>query len=387
MSSIVHKVKDAITPNKASAPEGSHGPHASRVGNAADPRIDSDRDGRAAHTTTTGAHDGTYTSGDNYTYGGNTSSGLTGSHTTGTGPVHNSNAANKLDPRTNTGTGTGLTGNTHTTGTSGLNNHSTTHGTAPVHNSNAANKLDPRVPTDTSTGLTGNTHTTGTSGLNSHSTTHGTGPVHNSNTMNKLDPRTGSSNTTGTTGLTSNAHTTGTSGLNSHSTAHGTTGYNASGPGPASRTAGPHSSNIANKVDPMTDSDLSNTRNSNVNTTTGTSGLAHGAHGTGFNNSGPGPAPNTAGPHKSDMLNSIDPKVDSDMDGSKTLGRDKTYSRQTNTDGMMHRDPTDAAQVPPSVLQKHVGPPNAAYNGHTRREGHHGFKFGTGDVQCRTSNT
>jgi hypothetical protein len=36
-----------------------------------------------------------------------------------------------------------------------------------------------------------------------------------------------------------------------------------------------------------------------------------------------GPAPNTAGPHKSDLLNKLDPRVDSDLDGSKTIGGKK----------------------------------------------------------------
>ncbi|KAI0472759.1 hypothetical protein GGR56DRAFT_651748 [Xylariaceae sp. FL0804] len=38
-----------------------------------------------------------------------------------------------------------------------------------------------------------------------------------------------------------------------------------------------------------------------------------------------------------------------------------------------HRDPTDATQVPPSVMQKHVGGPAVAHNdaghGHDRRHG------------------
>jgi hypothetical protein len=39
---------------------------------------------------------------------------------------------------------------------------------------------------------------------------------------------------------------------------------------------------------------------------------------------GPGPAPNTAGVHKSDMMNKLDPRVDSDLDGSKTYAGNKT---------------------------------------------------------------
>jgi hypothetical protein len=39
-----------------------------------------------------------------------------------------------------------------------------------------------------------------------------------------------------------------------------------------------------------------------------------------------GPAPNTAGPHKSDLMNKLDPRVDSNLDGSKTFGENKTLS-------------------------------------------------------------
>ena len=61
----------------------------------------------------------------------------------------------------------------------------------------------------------------------------------------------------------------------------------------------------------------------------GSSGMTgtHGTHNTahGLHSSGPGPAHNTAGPHSSDMANKLDPRVDSDLDGSKTLGQNKTY--------------------------------------------------------------
>ena len=208
MSSIINKVKDAVHSKKDSShdePEGTHGPHGSRVANAADPRIDSDRDGRAdphTHGGLTGTHGTTGTSGVTGSHG---SSGLTGTHGThGTTGTHGSS---------------GLTGNNYNTSTN-----------ACPHDSNVANKLDPRVDSDRDgRGAYGTTGTHGSSGLTG---SHGT---------------------------------------------HGTTG------------------------------------------THGNAGLT-GAH------TGPGPAPNTAGPHKSDALNKIDPRVDSDRDGSKTLGQDKTYS-------------------------------------------------------------
>ncbi|KAJ2955634.1 hypothetical protein NQ176_g11389 [Zarea fungicola] len=62
------------------------------------------------------------------------------------------------------------------------------------------------------------------------------------------------------------------------------------------------------------------------------------------------------------MLNKVDPRVDSDLDGSKTVGGNKTLGK----------DPTDAAQVPPSVMQKHIGPPTIAHDDATHdRERRH----------------
>jgi hypothetical protein len=110
------------------------------------------------------------------------------------------------------------------------------------------------------------------------------------------------------------------------------------------RHLGPHSSRAANTLDPRVDSDLDNrgatgthgmtgshgvtgsygstgTHGTNLGSATGTHTGAHtgahtgthmGSHGT-TTSVGTGPAPNTAGPHKSDMLNKMDPRVDSDM--------------------------------------------------------------------------
>jgi hypothetical protein len=63
--------------------------------------------------------------------------------------------------------------------------------------------------------------------------------------------------------------------------------------------------------------------------TTGTTGSSVGGAGGGLGSStrATGQAPNTAGPHKSDMMNKMDPRVDSDLDGSKTFGGDKTFSQ------------------------------------------------------------
>ncbi|KIV79768.1 hypothetical protein PV11_07312 [Exophiala sideris] len=37
-----------------------------------------------------------------------------------------------------------------------------------------------------------------------------------------------------------------------------------------------------------------------------------------------GPARNTAGPHRSNVANKLDPRVDSDLDGSRTIGQNAT---------------------------------------------------------------
>ncbi|KAK4184292.1 hypothetical protein QBC35DRAFT_506274 [Podospora australis] len=76
-------------------------------------------------------------------------------------------------------------------------------------------------------------------------------------------------------------------------------------------TYGPHSSRAANALDPRVDSD----RDRGYNTTgmTGPSSSTRHTGGVGgvANSHLPGPAPNTAGPHRSDLLNKLDPAVDS----------------------------------------------------------------------------
>lgn len=68
-----------------------------------------------------------------------------------------------------------------------------------------------------------------------------------------------------------------------------------------STTAGPHDSNVANKLDPRVDSDLDGSRNAGVRRD---GNMGH----------------NTAGPHQSNVANKMDPRVDSDLDGSRNAG-------------------------------------------------------------------
>ncbi|KAB5572594.1 hypothetical protein GE09DRAFT_677945 [Coniochaeta sp. 2T2.1] len=428
MSSIVNKVKEALHSDKSDtthsstthntsttgthttgthhtsgAPEGSHGPHSSRVANAGDPRVDSDRDGAhpgAQHSAGGLGGHGSSTGG--YTRGTGIGLGSSGTREGEHGP-HGNRAANALDPRVdsdrdgshnqNYGSSTGgftqgtgpthgshNTGLGHTAGAAGpLGGHSSgaREGEHGPHSSRAANALDPRVDSDrdgsrnAGAAYGGNTHSTGnTFGSSTHT---GTG-----NTF-------GSSAHTGT-GHTGTGHT-GTSGF--------TTGSNT---GAREGEHGPHSSRAANALDPRVDSDRDGSRNAGAaygsnqfgttghNTTssglghtggtqfgttghnTTSSGLGHtGGNQLGTGHSGPGPAPNTAGPHQSDMVNKLDPRVDSDLDGSKTVGGNKTYQSGTHAQSLGHKDPTDAAQVPPSVLARHIGEPEIAHDDH-----HHG---------------
>jgi hypothetical protein len=262
MASTIDKVKHVLhldhdkstthshtTGTHTGTAEGVAGPHSSRAANAADPRIDSDLDGSrnaGAHTTHTTHHTGAGTGLVGSTGQTSHNGGLTGNHT---------------------GT-TGITGTHTTTG------NSTTAG---PHSSNLANKLDPRVDSD----LDGSRNLGASS---NHGTTGGayTG-THTGNTLG---------NHTGTTG-----------GISS------------------STNAGPHNSNLANKVDPLVDSDLDGRGNRHGASHTGVFG-ASGSHAT----AGSGTAQNTAGPHDSDLANKLDPRVDADRDGSKTYGGNKTYA-------------------------------------------------------------
>lgn len=457
MSGIIHKVKDALSGGHDTAHDstthntssthragatgttGYHdtaGVHRSDVGNKVDPRVDSDRDGHSGLT-------------------GKGTTGGYGSHTT-SGP-HSSDAANKLDPRVDSdrdesrGIGGGYSG-AGTLGGAGTHN---THTTAGPHRSDAGNKLDPRVDSDRdgrSAFSSGAGPLGGTTGIHSvndtygrhdtHPNTHNTNPIvlnsgsgvgglgsshhttagpHSSDAANKIDPRIDSDRDGrgvghGTTGAglgSTHGATTGNGLGHSHHTTAGS----------HHTTSGPHSSDAANKADPRVDSDRDGRGLSHGTNAYGPTGHALGgshhnapgidsghdgrgsnaygdsvgindrrahnqvghmetihtkgssaAHGGTSHRADPrfdattgstthhsasdvGPAPNTAGPHKSDLLNKLDPRVDSNLDGSKTAGGNKTFDTtgSTRTSGHQFRDTSDASQVPPSQFQKEYG--------------------------------
>lgn len=184
MSGIVNKIKEAVhSDNKAThgAPEGTHGPHNSRIANAMDPRVDSDRDGSRKVGPNTGRTAG------HGEFGSNFGSGNTGTATSeGLHGPHSSRVANAMDPRVdsdrdgsrNMGAAGGFssTGNNYGSGpSSGVTGMTGTHGdpagTHGPHGSRLSNIADPRVDSDRD----------GRGAI-------GTGP-HNSDMLNKADPR------------------------------------------------------------------------------------------------------------------------------------------------------------------------------------------------------
>jgi hypothetical protein len=192
MSGIVNKVKDALHgdhgdahkhKNNNNVPEGTYGPHSSRVGNTVDPRVDSDLD-NTGRTGRVAGH-GEYGSGSNYN--SNLGSGVPSSGTMGSGPMgtghgatgttglagaNNAYESSSHAPAHHHQAGTGVTGVTGT--------HGAPAGTHGPHSSRVANVADPRVDSDRD----------GRAAL-------GTGPgpapntagPHNNDMMNKVDPR------------------------------------------------------------------------------------------------------------------------------------------------------------------------------------------------------
>jgi hypothetical protein len=264
----------------------------------------------------------------------NTSSTTTNTHhhtqgTTGNYPV-GAGAPISSGPTAGTTTGAGY-GNQST----GLNSTGNGYGStnAGPHDSNIANKLDPRVDSDRdgshNLGGTGAGAGYGNQSTGMGSTGNGYGSTnagpHDSNIANKLDPRVDSdrdgsrnmgASSYGPGGIANESNTTGNytpagvgSGNGYGSSNTGALGNQQSGY-PQTTTAGPHSSNLANKLDPRVDSDNDGSRNA---------GMAQTGQGATYNAS-TGPASQTAGHHGSNLLNKLDPRVDSDASNNQVHG-------------------------------------------------------------------
>lgn len=242
--------------------------------------------------------------------------------------------------------------------TTGITSGTNTNTIAGPHTSSIGNKADPRVDSDldnsrrvAESGLAGGNHgvghsehTSGTGlssnqapGYNTGTSSSTTAGPHSSNLENKIDPRVDSDNSRGV-GAAANTHGAGYPNTSSSS------------------TAGPHSSSLGNQADPRVDSDLSRSQ-------------AIGNHGTTHTGTAPRSFPlgsgtsssTTAGPHSSNLENKIDPRVDSDRDGSRAVGgqgssahpmMDRSYPIQTgygnsstNTGSSGHNVGRDAAAL------------------------------------------
>lgn len=384
MSSVDNKVKDAMRQDKE---EGRHAHTAVH----AQPRTDATTHGAGVG----GRDDKSYMTSDNYSFGSdNRGADAPASKTDG---PHESSLANKLDPRVdsdrdhskNLGANPRGTATTGDPASASSSHKPTTHGTVPAyattgaagtasrrdgpHTSDVANKADPRVDSDRDGSRNmganpqGTSTTTGyghdTVGLASgataghHHDTRYSGDIteanrgqdknapradgpHSSDLANKLDPRV-DSDRDHSKNMGANPQGSATTGNNTAS--HGVTGATGTlgtgSKGAPEGTHGPHSSRVANAADPRVDSDRDGSHNAGAahsrthtgahagthqDAHSGTSG-AHKAAVAGTHTTGP--APSTAGPHKSDLLNKLDPRVDSDLDGSKTIGGDKTHAR------------------------------------------------------------
>ncbi|KAK0611274.1 hypothetical protein B0T14DRAFT_530071 [Immersiella caudata] len=224
---------------------------------------------------------------------------------------HKHDILNKLDPRVDS------TQDRRPAATmqnpTAVGNNNIPAGTYGPHNSRIANALDPRVDSD----------------LDGRAQRGGGMPGSNSNTGVGVG---------GGMGMTSAA-------------AAGSAGYGAGNAnihraGAPEGTYGPHSSRMANALDPRVDSD----RDGRGSMGTASSGYPHdgmvqnqgnygsggaygqpvggagqhGGYGVGAMSGGalPGPAPNTAGPHKSDLMNKLDPRVDSKIGGGVGAGKE-----------------------------------------------------------------
>ncbi|OJD22267.1 hypothetical protein ACJ73_06390 [Blastomyces percursus] len=366
MSNIVHKVKDAVTGHPHHKSDNTHSTTGVGQGNHGTPST--------TQGTTHNTHRGT---------------------TSSTQPPHSSKVANKLDPRVDSQATTGAGYGAH--GAHGTH-AGMTSGTQPPHSSTTANKLDPRVDTQSA-------------GLSNHSTR----PPHSSTTANKLDPRVtedhynpglSTSGGTGRSGHTALPHETGHtstaeqssklggyghmghgalggagSGLGAGTTHHAT-GHHISEPGLMQANPLPSSTKGSGGVG------VGGVRGSSSALGSGTGHPTAGRHGSNAMPSsvGSGTTSRTAGPHDSDVANKLDPRVDSDLDGSRTVGGGATHNSRTGN--FDNKDPMDAAQVPPSVMSKHVGAPEVTHNDpkhdHTRRHsakpGDSLRKYGSGTV-------
>lgn len=126
-------------------------------------------------------------------------------------------------------------------------------------------------------------------------------------------------------------------------------------------TSGPHSSNLENKMDPRVDSDRDGSRNMGAATGHG-AGYGSGTTGSGYGSgtTGSGYGTSGAGPHSSNLGNKTDPRVDSD--GSRGYGTGATGTGTgtgtgygDSTTGTTHKKPGLMDKLNPMKDSDHDG--------------------------------
>lgn len=233
--------------------------------------------------------------------------GVTYGQSTASGPApttaghHKHDVLNKVDPRVDS---------THDN--QPMAQHNVPEGTYGPHKSRIANALDPRVDSDL------DSRHAQDGGMGSQAAYAQTGHPHSRHHNAGGMGAGGGMMGTGTMGAgygaghsTYGAHTVGTTGP----------GYGGGigGAGAPEGTYGPHTSRVGNAADPRVDSDLDHRRAAGHHHHQG--GMMGGGGvnqptaaqmaGTGVGAGGPMTAAHTLGPHKSDLMNKLDPRVDS----------------------------------------------------------------------------
>lgn len=277
------------------------GPHSSGVANRVDPRVDSDRDNRGDPTSRVGGYGGQDNYGSSTRGPGHQSGAQTGYG--GQDTYGSSTGGQGLGSSTTTGAGYGgqenyqqqAPGHDSTT-TSGAGYGSSTTSTGP-HNSSMMNKMDPRVDSDRDN--RGNP-TSRVGGYGDQDTKfgehqpggvahHANSPYGNDATMSRQQHHTGAAPNYGQGdgvpgGL--QGQNVGEYGSGMHGTGHQQGGDYSSG-----------------------------------------TGAGYGQQGSGrdeYSSAGTGKSTN-AGPHNSNLMNKLDPRVDSDQSGGKTYGGNATH--------------------------------------------------------------
>ncbi|KAF7864241.1 uncharacterized protein EAF02_010209 [Botrytis sinoallii] len=299
--------------------EGSHGIHNSAALNAADPRVDSDLDGnRLPNKTSSG-------------YGTQDAYGTT---TTGSSGHHLGRDAAAIGTAGAVGEGIHNHNNQHSQG--GL------RGTTGPHTTATANLLDPHL---------------GGSGVRTEDahTHHGHGP------KSGLVEGGGAEEADGVHGSKGTSAAAGVIPVGAYEAGHG-----------HNTTAGPHTSNLANKADPRVDSDLSKQQNHHYGRDAAVAGAVGGAAYE-ANKHHHNSANTTAGPHSSNIENKVDPRVDSDRSREQHhYGRDAALAGGAGTaayEANKHHNTANTTAGPHSSnLENKVDP---RVDSDRSKEGHH----------------